>query len=230
MNELLSQSVTFGMLLTLLAYWAGVKVREKTGFILCNPLLIGAVIVIVFLVVFHVDFETYNRGASYISYMMTPATVSLAVPLYRQLKVLKENAAAVFISLAAGCLAHLAVVVSLGALVRLEPEFVRSFLPKSVTSPIAISLSGEIGGLEPVTILGVMIAGLLGAILAPALFTLFHVDEPVAQGLGIGCASHALGTSKAVELGDVQAAMSSLAIVVTGVMTVLIVPLVVRFL
>lgn len=230
MNELLTDSAFFGIALSLLCYFAGVKLQQKTGISLLNPLPVAAVIIVVILCVFHIDYETYDNGAKYITFFLTPATVCLAVPLYRQVRLLKENVAAVICGILAGCIGHALVVVLLGICFSLDKASIISVLPKSVTTPIAMGVCEEAGGIVGIVVIGVIIAGNLGAVFAPTLLKLFKITEPEAQGLGIGCCSHALGTSTAVKLGEVQAAMSSLAIVVTGIMTVIIVPVVAGFL
>lgn len=230
MNELLTNSVFFGIALSLCCYFAGVKLQKKTGIALLNPLPVAAVMIIVILCVLQIDYETYDIGAKYITYFLTPATVCLAVPLYRQVKLLKENAAAILCGILAGCVGHALVVAALGLCFALDRVSVISILPKSVTTPIAMGVCEESGGITGIVVIGVMIAGNIGAVFAPALLKLIKITEPEAQGLGIGCCSHALGTSTAVKLGEVQAAMSSLAIVVTGIMTVIIVPIVAKFL
>ncbi len=230
MKEAIMNSVYFGAALSLVCYSIGLMIRRKCPFEICNPLLIAMILVIMILQVFHIDYADYDNGAKYITYLMQPATVCLAIPLYRQIGVLKKNVAAILIAIFSGCLSHVLVVVGLGKLLRVDLELIVSILPKSVTTPIALGITSEMGGMTGVTVIGVVIAGMLGAVIAPAIYKIFRIKEPVAQGLGLGTASHAVGTSKAVELGEVQAAMSSLAIVVTGVMTVVIVPVVVEWL
>lgn len=224
MNELLSDSVFFGVAISIAAFWIGDKIRQKWKLPILNPLLIATVIVIAVLLLFDIDYETYNQGAQYITFLLTPATICLAVPLYRQIEVLKKNVAAIVISILCGCVAHLLIVVGIALLFGVDGVLVLSFLPKSVTTPIALGISNEIGGIQAVTAVGVVLAGILGAVLGPVVFKVCKVTEPVAQGLGMGAPSHAIGTSKALEMGEVQGAMSSLAIVVTGILTVIIVP------
>jgi len=230
MKEAIMNSVYFGAALSLVCYSIGLMIRRKYPFEICNPLLIAMILVIIILQVFHIDYADYDNGAKYITYLMQPATVCLAIPLYRQIGVLKKNVVAILIAIFSGCLSHVLVVVGLGTLLGVDLELIVSILPKSVTTPIALGITSEMGGITGVTVIGVVIAGMLGAVIAPAIYKIFRIIEPVAQGLGLGTASHAVGTSKAVELGEVQAAMSSLAIVVTGVMTVIIVPVVVKLL
>lgn len=226
MNEILQSSVYFGVALSIFTYWIGWKIQQKWKYPICNPLLISMILIIAFLSVFDIEYETYQYGAKYITYFMTPATICLAVPLYKQIQKLKENIAAIMISIVCGCLSHVAIIAGIAAIFSIDNTLTFSLLPKSVTTPIALGISGEIGGIAAVTVVGVCIAGIMGAVVGPSILKLVRIKEPVAQGLAIGSASHAIGTSKAVELGEVQAAMSSLAIVVTGILTVIIVPIV----
>lgn len=230
MNELLQESVYFGVAVSLFAYWVGIKCRKKWDIPVMNPLLIAMVLLIVVFLGTGISYETYSYGAKYLTYFLTPATVCLAVPLYRQVKVLKKNLPAVFLSIGCGCLAHAVTIVGLSIVLRLEDEILLSFMPKSVTTAIALGVSEEIGGIQSLTVVGVCVAGMMGAILGPALLKWLHVTQPEAQGLALGTASHAIGTSKAVELGEVQGAMSSLAIVVTGILTVILLPFLVKYL
>jgi predicted murein hydrolase (TIGR00659 family) len=224
LNEILGESLFFGMALSLVAYRIGFGIQKKWKKVFFNPLLIAIVIVIAFLSITGITYETYQYGAKYLSYFLTPVTVCLAVPLYKQLQVLKDNLAAVIISIALGCIAHAGILVALAAFFRLDSQLLLSLLPKSITTAIALGVSSEVGGIQGITVIGVMVAGISGAVVGPTLLKLFHITEPVAQGLAMGSCSHAIGTSKAIELGEVQAAMSSLAIVVTGILTVIVVP------
>lgn len=230
MNEILQESVYFGVALSLFTYWIGFRMQQKWKYPILNPLLISMILVIAFLKLCRIDYETYQYGAKYITYFMTPATICLAVPLYRQIQKLKENIFAIVISIFCGCAAHVAIITGMAVAFKVDRTLTLSLMPKSVTTPIALGVSGEIGGISAVTVVGVCFAGMLGAIAGPAILKLARIKEPVAQGLAIGSASHAIGTSKAVELGEVQAAMSSLSIVVTGILTVIIVPIVAGYL
>lgn len=230
LNEILSESVYFGMALSLFVYWLGCKIQKRWKHALINPLLFCMVVIIPLLLLLDIEYETYLYGAKYLSYFLTPATICFALPLYRQFQILKKNVAAVIAGISGGCVAHLVTILSFSFFFHLDEGIRASLLPKSVTTAIALGVSEEIGGIQAVTVVGVSVAGMLGAVIGPALFSIFHIKEPVAQGLAMGCASHAIGTSRAVELGEVQAAMSSLAIVVTGLLTVFFLPLVVRYL
>ena len=229
-NELLSESLFFGVILSLLAYKIGFEIQKKYKKVFLNPLLISIVLVIVVLLITGVSYETYQYGAKYLSYFLTPVTVCLAVPLYKQMETLKKNMAAILISISIGCVVHAGVLIAVTYICKMDQQLLMSVMSKSVTTAIALGVTSEIGGIQGITVIGVMVAGISGAVAGPSLLKLFHITEPVAQGLAMGSASHAIGTSKAIELGEIQAAMSSLAIVVTGILTVVIVPWVVSLL
>lgn len=226
MQAYFANSTFFGVFLTIFMYQIGAKIQKKWPIPFFNPLLISMLAIIGVLLVTGIPYETYEQGASMISGMLTPLTVCLAVPLYRQFQVLKKNIAAVLISITCGCLAHVATMVILAKVLGVDELLRDSLLGKSVTMAIALGVTSELDGIGGITVIGVVVAGVLGAVLGPTILKLVGVKHPVAVGLGIGSASHALGTTKALELGEVEGAMSSLAIVVTGVLTVIIVPLV----
>ena len=226
MNEFLLNSTYFGIVLSLLCYWGALKISAKVKSTLCNPLLVASAMIVAVLLALKVDYETFDKGASYLTYFLTPATVCLAVPLYRQFHVLKSNMKAILLGIAAGCVACMITIVGLAVVFSFSTQLTASVLPKSITTAIAIGLSDEIGGMSAVTVACVVITGIFGACTASALFKLFKIEEPVAQGLAAGASAHAIGTSRALELGEIQGAMSSLAIVVTGIMTVILVPIV----
>lgn len=230
MNEMLSQSTFFGVVITLVCYEIGRFLAGKFKNPFLNPLLVAAVFIMVFLSVFQVDYDTYAKGADFISMFLTPVTVCLAIPLYRQMQKLKENWLAVVVSIFCGCVAHVLIIVGISTLLHVDKVLMASVLPKSVTTAIALGVSNEVGGIGAVTIIGVMIAGVFGATLGPITLKIGRIKEPVARGLAVGSASHAVGTSKMLEEGEIQGAMSSLAIVVTGILTVIIVPIVYGFL
>lgn len=226
MNEFLLNSAYFGIVLSLLCYWAALKISEKVKSTLCNPLLVASVMIIALLMFFQVDYETFDRGASYLTYFLNPATVCLAVPLYRQFQVLKTNLKAILLGITAGCIACMITIAGLAAVFALSQEVTISVLPKSITTAIAIGLSQEMGGISSITVACVVVTGIFGACIASVLFKVLKIEEPVAQGLAAGTSAHAIGTSRALELGEIQGAMSSLAIAVTGLMTVILVPIV----
>lgn len=226
MNEFLLNSTYFGVVLSLICYWIALKISAKVKSTLCNPLLLASAMIVMVLMMLNVDYETFDKGASHLTYFLTPVTVCLAVPLYRQFQVLKSNLKAVLLGIGAGCIACLITIVGVSLAFSFSQELTASVLPKSITTAIAIGLSEEIGGMPAVTVACVVITGIFGACTASAFFKMFKIEEPVAQGLATGASAHAIGTSRALELGEVQGAMSSLAIVVTGIMTVILVPII----
>ena len=222
MAEFASTSLFFGMALSLAAYGVGVFLRSRWKFALFNPLLVAIVLVVAFLVGFKIDYATYMEGARYISYLLTPATVCLAVPLYQQFSLLKKNAKAVLLGIAAGTLASLCVILGLCVLFHLDHTMYVTLLPKSITTAIGIGVSEELGGIQSLTVVVIIITGVLGNIFAELICKVFRITDPIAQGVGIGTSTHAVGTARAMEMGEIQGAMSGLSIVVAGLMTVVL--------
>ena len=221
MNELLQTASYFGLGLTLIVYWLSWHISKKTNIGFLNPIIISAAIIIVILLACDVDYETYEIGAGWISSMLTPATICYAVPLYRQIQVLKKNIVAIIISVLCGSFSSVAAVFLFSKLFGFDAQFYHSLIPKSVTTAIGIGLAEEMGGITAITITAIMITGIFGGAAAVGICRLFHITESVAKGLAIGTASHAVGTSKAIEIGEVEGAMSGLALVIAGLMTVL---------
>ena len=215
----------FGLFLSLGSFLAAREINRKAGREICNPLLFATILCGAVLLLSGTDYEMfYDSGAEILEFLLTPATICLAIPLYRQFSLLKKNAGAVLAGCAAGVIAHMAGCVLMLVLFRLEAAEYITLLPKSITTAIGKGLSQELGGYPAITMVSIMVTGLFGAVAAPPLLKLFRISDPIAQGLAIGTSSHAAGTSRAVELGDVQGAASSLAIVVTGLLTVIAAP------
>lgn len=225
MTGFLSGSAYFGLFLTLAMFFLARAVNKKAKREVLNPLLFASVSILALLLVFSIPYESYARGADHIDVLLTPATICLAIPLYRQYTLLKENFFAVLAGCAAGVIVHMAACAALLVLFQMDAAQLATILPKSITTAIGKSLSAEMGGYPAITMATIMLTGQFGAVAAPALLKWFGVKHPLAQGLAIGTASHAAGTSRAVELGDVHGAASSLAIVVTGLLTVAAAPL-----
>ena len=222
MKEFLTDSVFFGAVLSFAAYEAGLLLKKRFKLAVLNPLLIGILCVMGVLAVLRVDYDQYNGGAQYISYLLTPATVCLAVPLYEQLSLLKKNFKAVAAGIFSGTLASLGSVYLLSRLFGLDHEQYVTLLPKSITTAIGMGVSEELGGMAVITTASIIITGIFGNIAADALWKLFHITEPIAKGISIGTAAHAFGTAKALEIGETEGAMSSLSIVVSGLCTVVL--------
>ena len=221
MSELL-ESPFFGVALSILAFWVGVRIQKKTGLVLCNPLLIGVVLTAGVLLLFRIPYEAYNQGGALINLFLSPATACLAVAIYGKRQILKENWLPILVGCAVGSAASMGSILLLCRLFGLDEAMTASLLPKSVTTPIAISVSQAHGGIGSITVVAVLITGIFGSIAAPLLIKLFRVREPLAAGLAIGACSHAVGTSKALELGETEGAMSGLAIGVCGIVTVVL--------
>lgn len=229
MDSIVQSSAYFGFFITLFGYWVSTQIAKRMRSTLCNPLLLTIIFIIAFLKLADISYVSYDNGAKYINYFLTPSTVCLAVPLYRQLKLLKEYAGAILISIMSGTAACAIMIFGLAKLFLLENSIYASLVPKSITTAIALGMSEELGGLSAVTVMAVFVTGILGAVIANTVFKIFKIEDPVAQGLAMGTAAHAIGTSKALELGEIQAAMSSLAIAVTGILTVIMGPIVAGF-
>ena len=221
MKAFLSDSVFWGAVLSLLGYEAGLLLKRKFKMAVFNPLLIGVICVMGVLAVGHIDSDSYYEGGRYISYLLTPATVCLAVPLYEQMGLLKKNLKAVAAGLISGVLASLVSVFLLAKLFGLNHAQYVTLLPKSITTAIGMGVSEELGGIVTITVAVIIITGILGNMIGEVIFKIFRIQEPVAKGLSLGAASHAIGTAKAMELGPVEGAMSSLAIAVAGLLTVI---------
>ena len=220
MSELFVSSVYFGVVLSLGAFLLGRALQKRFKHPLCNPLLIAVVLVILFLLVFDVDYESYQSSAKYLSYFLTPATICLAIPLYEQFQLLKKNWRAVLAGILSGVLSSLCCVLVLALLFRLDHASYVTFLPKSITTAIGMGVSEELGGYVSITVAVIILTGILGNMFAEPACKLFGIREPIARGVAIGSASHAIGTARAMELGQIEGAMSSLSIVVSGLLTV----------
>lgn len=213
-------SVFLGVFISLLSYAVGMWLRRKTGWALMNPLFVSIILVVLTLLIFHIDYPTYNRGANIISYLLTPATICLAVPLHQQVELLKKNYKAVLAGITSGVLSSLISILILALLFHLDHASYVTFLPKSITTAIGLGVSEELGGYVPITVVVIIVTGVLGNIFAEQFLRIMKIEEPIAKGIAIGSASHAVGTSKAMEMGAVEGSMSSLSIVVCGIMTV----------
>ena len=212
----------FGITISILAFFIGLEIQKRTRIALCNPLLLAIILVIVFLKIFGIPYDDYNEGGAVINMFLAPATACLAVSIYTKLQLLKENAIPILVGCTAGSLSSMGSVYVLCKLFGLDEAMTASLLPKSITTPIAVEVCQTHGGIVPVTVIAVIFTGILGSILAPYLIKLFRVKNPITAGLAIGACSHAVGTSKAIELGETEGAMSGLAIGVCGILTVII--------
>lgn len=230
MNEFLQDSMFAGVTISLIAYLIGVMLKKKFKSGIFNPLLISIVVSIVILAAGNVDYETYNEGAKYLSWLLTPATVCLAIPLYEQWSLLKKHYKAVMLGLAAGTVTSLSTVLGLSLLCELSHKEYVTLLPKSITTAIGMGVSEELGGYVTITVAVIIITGVFGNMFGELICKIFRITEPVSKGLAFGASSHAIGTAKAIEMGEIEGAMSSLAIAVSGVLTVVLASLYTHFL
>lgn len=220
MLDFLTQSVFFGAFLSLLFYEVGVLCKRKWKKDFLNPLLISVVLTIAFLLIFQIPYSTYQEGAKYLSYLLTPATVCLAIPLYEQFELLKKNVWAIMAGIVSGMFTSLVTVLVFAVVFHFTHEEYVTFLPKSITTAIGMGVSEQLSGYVAITVAVIIMTGVLGNIIAEPVCRLFKVTDPVAKGIGIGSASHAIGTTRAMEMGEIEGAMSGLSIAVSGVMTV----------
>lgn len=220
MDVWIGHTLFFGVVVSVTGYEMGLLCRRKWKLALCNPLLIAIIFVMAVLSVSGVEYETYNESAKYLSYLLTPATVCLAIPLYERLTLLKQHFRAILTGILSGVLASLGSVLLFAWLFRLSHETYVTLLPKSITTAIGMGVSEELGGIPSITVAVIIVTGVLGNIMGDAVCRLFRIEEPVAKGLALGTSAHAVGTARAMEMGEVEGAMSSLAIAVAGLITV----------
>lgn len=221
----LSGSAAWGVLLTLAAFALGALLNKATGKAIFNPLLLGSIFVIILLSVLNISYADYKVSAAPVNYLLLPATISLAIPLYEKWDLLKENAAAIIAGISVGTLVSLGSALALG----LTREQYATLLPKSVTTAISMDVAAELGGIAALTGAIVILTGIAGNLLAEVVCKIFHITDPIAKGVGIGTSAHAVGTSKALQMGEVEGAMSGLSIAVAGVLTAVLCPFFVGF-
>lgn len=219
-NEFFENSMYAGVTLSIAAYLIGSALKKKFKLGILNPLLVSIAITILVLIVGNVDYEVYNEGAEYISWFLTPATVCLAIPLYEQWDLLKKNWKAVMAGIISGVLTSLMTVFVLSVIMGLSHEEYVTLLPKSITTAIGMGVSEELGGYVTITVAVIVVTGVLGNIIGEFVCKVFHIKEPISKGLALGSASHAIGTARAMEMGETEGAMSSLSIAVSGILTV----------
>lgn len=221
MHDLLTNSIFFGVFISLAGYEAGLYIKKKWKLGIFNPLLISIIFVILVLLLLRVDYQTYQEGAKYLSYLLTPATVCLAIPLYEQLELLKHNIKAILIGIISGVITSLNCILILAIFFRFTHAQYTTMLPKSITTAIGMGISEELGGIVTITVAVIIVTGVLGNVIAESVCKLFRIHHPVAKGVAIGTSAHAIGTAKAMEMGEIEGAMSSLSIAVAGLMTVI---------
>ena len=217
--EIISNNMFFGIFISLIAFEIGLFIYKKTKLPIFNPLLTATILIICFLKIFNIDFDTYNQGGQFINIFLGPATIVLAVPLYKKLNLLKENFLPIFSGILVGSLVSVLSVISIATFLGLDNSLTVSLLSKSVTTPIGIEITNSL------TVLAIVLSGIIGAIVGPTVFKVLKINNPISRGVSLGTASHAVGTSKALEIGEQEGAMSSLSIGVAGIVTVFLAPL-----
>ena len=223
--SIFTDNMFFGIFISLIAFEIGLLIYKKTKFPLFNPLLIASLLIICFLKIFNIDFYTYNKGGQFINIFLGPATVILAVPLYKQFNLLKENFIPIMSGILIGSLVSILSVISIALFLNLDNTLIVSLLSKSVTTPIGIEITNSLGGISSITVLAIVVSGIAGSVLGPITLKLLRIKNPIAIGVSLGTASHAVGTTKALEIGETEGAMSSLSIGIAGIITVFLAPL-----
>ncbi len=222
----MTNNIYFGIVLSLASYLFALFVNKLCkGNSLANPMLISILLNIGFLVLFDIPYAHYALGADYISFFIGPVTVALVINLYKNIELLKKNLVPILAGVFAGVLTNAVVVLVLGKVFSLADKELLSIMPKSITTPVGMALSEEYGGYPSLTVITIVITGILGSFIAPLALKLFRIKDPIAKGIAIGSSAHAGGTTKAVEMGEVEGAMSGLAIALTALVTVLVLPI-----
>lgn len=224
------QTPIFGIVVSIVFYSIGVYIQKKTKLAVFNPLLLAILGIILFLKLGHISYESYKIGGDTINFFLSPVTIVLAIPLYKQYDLLKKHLHEIIIGITTGVLVSFASIVVISRLTNSNKLIMDSLLGKSITTPMGISLTSTLGGIESVTIVAIILTGIVGAMIATPIFKFINTKHPVSKGIALGTASHALGTTKALELGEIEGAMSGLAIGISGTITVILIPILINFL
>lgn len=216
----------FGIVLTIVFFNIGIYIQNKTKKPIFNPLLIAIVGIILFLSITKIPYDKYKLGADSINFLLGPVTISLAIPLYKQFDLLKKYFLEIIVGIFCGVIVSLASILIIGGLTHANMEILNSLIPKSITTPMGLALTKTLNGIDSITVVSIIITGILGAIISPLVFKVGKINNPIAKGIALGTSSHALGTTKAIEMGEVEGAMSSLSIGIAGTITVIIVPII----
>jgi predicted murein hydrolase (TIGR00659 family) len=220
MTDFCNNSVYFGVAISLVGYVIGVQLKKKFKLAVLNPLMISIIFVVGVVLLFKLDYHSYKKQAEILNYLLTPATIALAIPLYQQLSLLRKNLLAVICGIISGVFASMSSVLAMSVLFSLSHEDFVTLLPKSITTAIGMGVSEELGGIQTITVAVIIVTGVLGNVIGEGVCKLFRITEPISRGLALGTAAHAIGTAKALEMGEIEGAMSSLSIAVAGLLTV----------
>ena len=219
----------FGIILTILFFNIAVYINKKTKNPILNPLLVTIIGIIIFLNITKIPYESFKRGSDSINFFLGPVTIVLAVPLYKQFGLFKKYLKEILIGISCGVLVSFISIVIIGRFTSAHIDIVNSLIPKSITTPMGLSLANTLNGIESITVVSIICTGILGAIIAPFVFKIGKIKHPVAKGIALGTSAHALGTTKALELGEVEGAMSGLSIGISGIITVILIPIIINF-
>ena len=220
MTDFCNNSVYFGVAISLVGYVIGVQLKKKFKLAVLNPLMISIIFVVGVVLLFKLDYPSYKKQAEILNYLLTPATIALAIPLYQQLSLLRKNLLAVICGIISGVFASMSSVLAMSVLFSLSHEDFVTLLPKSITTAIGMGVSEELGGIQTITVAVIIVTGVLGNVIGEGVCKLFRITEPISRGLALGTAAHAIGTAKALEMGEIEGSMSSLSIAVAGLLTV----------
>ncbi|CEI73462.1 MULTISPECIES: LrgB family protein [Romboutsia] len=218
----------FGIVITIIFFNIGLYIQRKTKSALMNPLLIAIVGIILFLNITKIPYESYKKGADSINYFLGPVTVILAVPLYKQFDLFKKHILEILVGITTGVVVSFISIKIIAGFTDADISIINSLIPKSITTPMGLSLTNTINGIESITVVAIIFTGILGAIMAELVFKLGRIKHPVAKGIALGTSAHALGTSKALELGEIEGAMSGLSIGISGIITVILIPIIIN--
>lgn len=218
----------FGIVVTIIFFNIGLYIQRKTKSALMNPLLIAIVGIILFLNITKIPYESYKKGADSINFFLGPVTVILALPLYKQFDLFKKHILEILVGITTGVVVSFISIKIIAGFTDADVSIINSLIPKSITTPMGLSLTNTINGIESITVVAIIFTGILGAIMAELVFKLGRIKHPVAKGIALGTSAHALGTSKALELGEIEGAMSGLSIGISGIITVILIPIIIN--
>lgn len=219
----------FGVILTILFFNIGIYIQKKTNKPIFNPLLIAILGIILFLSITKIPYESYKLGGDRINFFLGPVTIVLAVPLYKQFDLFKKYLLEILIGISCGVVVSFISIKLIGHFTNADVDIINSLIPKSITTPMGISLTKILSGVEAITVVSIILTGILGAIISPIVFKIGKINNPVAKGIALGTSAHALGTTKALEMGEVEGAMSGLSIGISGIITVILIPIIINF-
>ena len=220
----------FGIILTILFFNIGIYIQKKTNKPIFNPLLIAILGIILFLSITKIPYESYKLGGDRINFFLGPVTIVLAVPLYKQFDLFKKYLLEILIGISCGVVVSFISIKLIGHFTNADVDIINSLIPKSITTPMGISLTKTLNGVEAITVVSIILTGIVGAIISPIVFKFGKINHPVAKGIALGTSAHALGTTKALEIGEVEGAMSGLSIGISGIITVILIPIIIKFL